>query len=236
MLGLSLTAEVEKLEKDKQDALAEVARLTPLLVAAENKAADANSKALGAAERAEVAAQKQAKRIEELTGSLAQEKQSHARTAEELVEARDTIAKHLHTIERADAATDRAEKAFTAEQSAHSKTRENAASDVQGLKATHADILKTERTQVFNLNELVAKLNREATETKAAHEKALASLREDMELLKLSHADAMLAAQERRLADVTAARAASDAEIAAARGMMDDIRAIPAYTTRTKGA
>ncbi len=155
-----------------------------------------------------------------------------ASVREELAEARDTIKAHLATISRANAAEGRALAAHEAEKAAHAKTRENAASDVQGLKATHADILKTERTQVFNLNELVAKLNREATETKAAHEKALASLRDDMELLKLSHADAMLAAQERRLADVATARSASDDEVAAARKMMDDVRAQFA----TKGA
>lgn len=119
----------------------------------------------------------------------------------------------------------RLDAALAAEKKDHAKTRTDAASNAQGTAATHADILKRERTQVESLNALVAKLTREAAEMKATHAAAITAATRAQEQATLDCLQRLAHEQQRRLKDVADARAAADAEVAAARDLIDRVRA-----------
>lgn len=164
-------------------------------------------------------------KLEDTRKKLAAANEAGSALSDELDEARETIEKHLQEIERWKSANDRAKAAFEDEKAAHAKTRESAASNEQALKANHADAINKEQTQVFNLNQLIAKLNKDAETCKDEYEAALAAQENAKDEMELSYLAKLQAEQERRLRDVTAARAASDAEVAAARELMDKVRA-----------
>lgn len=175
-----------------------------------------------AAEAAEKKANAEIRRLQDGWRATSDELQL---SKQALATANAQIAKATEEIKRADAATDRAESQLDAEQSDHAKTRRAAESTVQGLKANHADILKSERAQAFNLNELVAKLNRDIEGLKEGAAKTVADLVTSRDDLELDYLAKLANAESRRNVDLAAVRAQCDAEVAAVRDLADRLMA-----------
>lgn len=221
---------------------AEIDRLTVALDSSETALA-ARSKELATASAANKAAAKAIADAENDNAALAKESERLTRLvrsgADELTAEKEKSSKAEKATEAASAKGDEARVSLgyakteiaslksdvERERGLRASESSVAKDEVRGLKATHADVLKTERTQVFNLNELVAKLNKDVEALKSEHAKALAAAAKAKDDIELDMLQKLADEQARRLADVTAARSASDAEVVAARDLIDKVRA-----------